>query len=93
MRSRVGLGFDVHPFGDAPPLMLGGVTITDVRTPARGFPITNRYTIGLTGTKIGIHPGAHEFKASVEGAPDQVWKVEITNGPGSRRRLKAEPTL
>src|SRR5436305_3007742 len=29
MRSRVGLGFDVHPFGDAPPLVLGGVTIPD----------------------------------------------------------------
>lgn len=27
MRSRVGMGFDVHPFGDAPPLVLGGVTI------------------------------------------------------------------
>jgi len=29
MKSRVGLGFDVHPFGDAPPLVLGGVTIAD----------------------------------------------------------------
>ncbi len=29
MRNRVGLGFDVHPFGDAPPLVLGGVHITD----------------------------------------------------------------
>ena len=29
MRSRVGLGFDVHPFGDEPPLILGGVTIAD----------------------------------------------------------------
>ena len=29
MRNRVGLGFDVHPFGDAPPLVLGGVTIAD----------------------------------------------------------------
>jgi 2-C-methyl-D-erythritol 2,4-cyclodiphosphate synthase len=29
MRSRVGLGFDVHPFGDASPLILGGVTIPD----------------------------------------------------------------
>ena len=28
-RSRVGLGFDVHPFGAAPPLVLGGVTIPD----------------------------------------------------------------
>lgn len=29
MRNRVGLGFDVHPFGEAPPLVLGGVTIVD----------------------------------------------------------------
>lgn len=27
--SRVGLGFDVHPFGDAPPLVLGGVRIAE----------------------------------------------------------------
>ena len=29
MRNRVGLGFDVHPFGDTPPLVLGGVQIPD----------------------------------------------------------------
>jgi 2-C-methyl-D-erythritol 2,4-cyclodiphosphate synthase len=29
MRNRVGLGFDVHPFGDAPPLVLAGVHIAD----------------------------------------------------------------
>ena len=29
MKNRVGLGFDVHPFGAAPPLVLGGVTIAD----------------------------------------------------------------
>lgn len=29
MRNRVGLGFDVHPFGTAPPLVLGGVSIAD----------------------------------------------------------------
>jgi 2-C-methyl-D-erythritol 2,4-cyclodiphosphate synthase len=29
VKSRVGLGFDVHPFGDAPPLVLGGVRIPD----------------------------------------------------------------
>jgi len=27
MRMRVGLGFDVHPFGTEPPLVLGGVRI------------------------------------------------------------------
>jgi 2-C-methyl-D-erythritol 2,4-cyclodiphosphate synthase len=29
VRNRVGLGFDVHPFGEAPPLVLGGVQIPD----------------------------------------------------------------
>jgi 2-C-methyl-D-erythritol 2,4-cyclodiphosphate synthase len=29
MRNRVGLGFDVHPFGDAPPLILAGVRIAE----------------------------------------------------------------
>ena len=29
MRMRVGLGFDVHPFGSEPPLVLGGVRIDD----------------------------------------------------------------
>jgi 2-C-methyl-D-erythritol 2,4-cyclodiphosphate synthase len=29
MRNRVGLGFDAHPFGTDPPLVLGGVTIPD----------------------------------------------------------------
>jgi 2-C-methyl-D-erythritol 2,4-cyclodiphosphate synthase len=29
MRNRVGLGFDVHPFGSEPPLILGGVRIAD----------------------------------------------------------------
>lgn len=29
MRNRVGLGFDVHPFGDVPPLVLAGVHIPD----------------------------------------------------------------
>ena len=30
MRYRVGLGFDVHPFGDEPPLVLGGLHIPEV---------------------------------------------------------------
>jgi 2-C-methyl-D-erythritol 2,4-cyclodiphosphate synthase len=29
MKNRVGLGFDVHPFGESPPLILGGVSIAD----------------------------------------------------------------
>jgi 2-C-methyl-D-erythritol 2,4-cyclodiphosphate synthase len=29
VKNRVGLGFDVHPFGESPPLILGGVSIGD----------------------------------------------------------------
>ncbi|MGH8979175.1 MAG: 2-C-methyl-D-erythritol 2,4-cyclodiphosphate synthase [Acidimicrobiia bacterium] len=29
MRHRVGLGFDVHPFGKQPPLVLGGIRIEE----------------------------------------------------------------
>jgi 2-C-methyl-D-erythritol 2,4-cyclodiphosphate synthase len=29
MRNRVGLGFDIHAFGDTPPLVLGGVRIAE----------------------------------------------------------------
>lgn len=57
-----------------------GVRITDVRTPAKGYPIRNTYTIPAAGKRFGIHPGQHVFTASVEGRPDQVWKVEIVNG-------------
>jgi hypothetical protein len=56
-----------------------GVTLVDTRTPSRGFPVTNRYTVSVTGTKLGIHPGVHEFKASVDDK-EQVWKVELANG-------------
>src|SRR3954469_4679053 len=31
MRFRVGLGYDIHPFGDRGPLVLGGVRIDDAR--------------------------------------------------------------
>jgi hypothetical protein len=57
-----------------------GVKITDVRTPSKGFPITNRYPLPMTGRKIGIHPGQHTFTASAEGLPDQTWTMEIING-------------
>ncbi len=57
-----------------------GVKITDVRTPSKGFPITNRYPLPMTGRKIGIHPGQHTFTASAEGVPDQTWTVELING-------------
>lgn len=56
------------------------VKIVDVRTPSKGFPVSNRYTAQSGATKIGIHPGAHAFTASVEGEPEQTWKVDIANG-------------
>jgi hypothetical protein len=57
-----------------------GVKVTDVRTPSRGYPIQNTYTLSAGKKKLGIHPGQHLFTASVEGKPDLTWKVEIANG-------------
>src|SRR5262245_37309164 len=58
-----------------------GVKITDVRTPSRGYPIQNVYTLAAgKKKKLGVHPGQHLFTASVEGQPDVTWKVEIANG-------------
>jgi hypothetical protein len=57
-----------------------GVTITDVRTPKRGSPISNTYKGSIQGIKVGIHPGKHKFTASADGQKDQVWQVEIANG-------------
>src|SRR5690606_12130463 len=34
-----------------------GARVTDTRTPSRGSPITNRYTVGPDGLRVGIHPG------------------------------------
>lgn len=64
------------------------VKITDTRTPSRGFPITNRYSVGVTGQKLGIHPGQHVFTASVEGQPDQTWKVDISNASKYERTFE-----
>ncbi|MEO7327418.1 MAG: hypothetical protein ABI193_02490 [Minicystis sp.] len=54
--------------------------LTDTRTPSRGFPITNRYQVGTSSKRLGIHPGQHTFTASIEGKADVVWQVEIVNG-------------
>jgi len=57
-----------------------GVRITDVRTPSRGYLITNQYDLPVAGKKLGIHPGSHKFTASADGVPEQTWKIEIPNG-------------
>lgn len=67
-----------------------GTVVVDTRTPSRGFPITNRYTISVTGTKIGMHPGVHELKATVDDQPEQVWRVELANGSKAEHDFEFE---
>jgi hypothetical protein len=59
---------------------VAGLVVVDTRTPAKGYPITNRYKIDEKQLQLGIHPGMHEFKASIDGKPEQVWRIEIKNG-------------
>ncbi|MBI4700878.1 MAG: hypothetical protein HY744_06895 [Deltaproteobacteria bacterium] len=60
---------------------LADVTVTDVRTPARGFPITNVYQLpAKQPVQLGIHPGRHALTASVAGKSDKVWNIELANG-------------
>ncbi|MEJ7729354.1 MAG: hypothetical protein WKG00_09065 [Polyangiaceae bacterium] len=61
------------------------VRVVDVRTPSRGYPITNRYAVTAAAQKIGVHPGQHVFTASSDGAPDQTWKVDIGNASTHER--------
>jgi hypothetical protein len=57
-----------------------GVRVVDVRTPARGLPVRNGYTLPRGEIRLGIHPGDHLLTASLEGRPDQVWKITAVNG-------------
>lgn len=57
-----------------------GFRVVDVRTPATGYPVTNKYTASDASLSLGLHPGTHTFTASSDGAPDVVWKVEVANG-------------
>lgn len=56
------------------------VRITTVRTPSRGYPITNRYELAQGKTELGIHPGSYVVTASAAGEKDLSWTVEIPNG-------------
>lgn len=56
------------------------VRITTVRTPSRGYPITNKYVLPEGKTPLGLHPGNYAITASVAGEADRSWKVEIANG-------------
>lgn len=65
-------------------------TVTAVRTPAQGFPITNRYSAALTGTQIRIHPGNYTFTATSEGMPEIKWTAEIKNGETTTKVIEFE---
>ncbi len=54
--------------------------ITDVRTPSRGLPVSNRYDAVAAGVKIGFHPGAHAITATTEDGKEITWKVDLSNG-------------
>ena len=59
MRYRVGLGFDVHPFGDEPPLILGGVPIEDAPRLARDQAEDGRQ-VGSGQSQVTAGSGADE---------------------------------
>jgi hypothetical protein len=54
--------------------------LVDIRTPSRGLPVTNRYTLGEPSTKLGIHPGEHAFTVTAEDGKELTWKVSLSNG-------------
>lgn len=50
-----------------------GATVTDERTPVRGAPIVNRYTLTKGTLSIGIRPGHHSLTAHLDGYVDTRW--------------------
>jgi 2-C-methyl-D-erythritol 2,4-cyclodiphosphate synthase len=72
VRNRVGLGFDVHPFGDEPPLVLGGVHIADAARLAGhsdGDAVAHAVADALLGP-VGLPDLGTLFPASDEGLRD-----------------------
>lgn len=55
------------------------VKLTTVRTPSKGYPVTNRYELGQEGA-LGLHPGSYTITATATGEKDQSWTVELANG-------------
>jgi tetratricopeptide (TPR) repeat protein len=65
--------------------MESSATVTDKRESSKG--IVNVYKLtpdpngkALAYTKIGVHPGVHNFTASVSGKPDRHWKIDVSSG-------------
>jgi 2-C-methyl-D-erythritol 2,4-cyclodiphosphate synthase len=72
VRNRVGLGFDVHPFGNVPPLVLGGVHIADAPRLAGhsdGDAVAHAVADALLGP-VGLPDLGTLFPASDEGLRD-----------------------
>ncbi len=55
------------------------VKLTTVRTPAKGYPITNRYQLSDSGS-LGLHPGSYTITAAAAGEKSLTWTVELANG-------------
>lgn len=63
------------------------VRLVAVRTPTQGSRVTNRYMLTATSTTLGLHPGAYEITASVDGRPEVRFSQEIPHGGALTRAL------
>jgi hypothetical protein len=57
-----------------------GAEIFDARIPVRGERVLNAYGTATQPTKLGLHQGAHQITARLEGYPEQTWDVEVIGG-------------
>ena len=67
-----------------------GAEIIDARVPVRGERVLNSYGTVPQATKLGLHEGAHQVTARLQGYADQTWDVEVTGGqdlPAAQVRL------
>lgn len=68
-----------------------GVTVIDERTPRRGAVVRNKYVVGLTQMKLGIHPGTHKFTATTSDGKTKEWNVEVKNGATLNHEFVFDP--
>ena len=68
-----------------------GVPVIDERIPRSGASIRNKYVIGLTQTKLGIHPGTHKFTATTSDGKTKEWNIEIKNASTHNHEFVFDP--